>query len=94
MTAKEVTAIVRQIITEGIAKDGRISKYFVIEEVKNRINTTEVFNWFLTDPKPPSLHNGIDAMHHGAKRIYRTAMKTLTREYEVDKTSWITLRAK
>jgi hypothetical protein len=43
-------SVVKKIIEEELNEAGFVSKYYVIEEIKNRIHPTRIFNKVLTNP--------------------------------------------
>jgi hypothetical protein len=87
-TKADATKLVKAILKEELARANKVHKFFVIHEIKNRIHPTELLNKALEDPSWSST-DGIKNMHHGAKRIYREALRNLCRYFTVDKEGWI-----
>ena len=64
--------IVRQIIDEELRTNGKVSKWYVIEELKNRIHPTELFNRICGSSKATT--DGITNMHRGAMAMCSDAL--------------------
>jgi hypothetical protein len=77
---QQYTATVKSIIDSKLAKKNTISKWYVIEEIKNHIHPTEVAN---ASGFPTT--DGIENLKKGALVIYRNAMRRLSGSYQVDK---------
>lgn len=67
------TETVKRIIEEQRTES--VSKFYVIEEIKNRIHPTQVYNAAIAEGKDTD--DGIENMNIGARLIFRKAMKSL-----------------
>ena len=90
---KQYTSVVKAILNEELARANKVHKFFVVHEIKNRIHPTELFNKALEDPGW-SCTDGILNMHHGARMVYREALRNLCHDFAVDGEGWIRPRPK
>lgn len=87
--------IVQSIIEAKLLNSDRVSKYFVIEEIRNKVNLIELFNKALTNKVGRSdsvTDDGIKNTLIGAQKFYREGMRSLRESYVEDEEGWISKR--
>jgi hypothetical protein len=80
-------SVVKKIIEEELNEAGFVSKYYVIEEIKNRIHPTRIFNKVLTNPSNRSdsaTNSGVENIRLGADKIFRDSIRSLKKYFIMD----------
>lgn len=86
-------SVVKSIIEEKIAQQMRVSKYYVLEEIKIRIDLTRLHSKILTydrDRSDGETNNGERNISLGANKVFRDAKRGLKKYFDFHEDGWIT----
>ena len=83
-----VAELIEELINECVG--GRVSKFYVVETLKNRMSPIHLFNKTLSAGR--ATDDGIKNIHRGAQKVYTDSMRSLSKRYQVDDDGWITRR--
>jgi hypothetical protein len=84
--------IVKAIIDEELLIEGKVSKFYVVEEIKNRIHTTHLLNKCLSngeDRSDSASSDGIKNINIGANKIFRDSIRSLKNHFHLREDGYI-----